>query len=191
MRYSLREPDPVFEALEPVIRGLGMSLVELVISRRRVGGVKSGPSKRRLSGGKPKQSPPWAQIRVVVYKAGPVGLDDCAKVHEAILPRLALAFPGEGLEVEVSSPGIDRLIKDGSEFFHYIGRGIRCYRIDTLEWIGGVLQSAAPEGFIMETQEGPLALSYAMIGKAKLDHAQEVYARGNRYVGSDSPIDTG
>jgi ribosome maturation factor RimP len=152
MRYTVRAADPLYDSLEPVIRGLGMSLVELTVFRHK-GAVR---------------------VRAVVYRAGAVGLEDCSRAHHAILPRLDLAFPQEELFVEVSSPGIDRLIKDGSEFVHYLGRGIRCYRTDISDWSGGVLESSGGEGIVLRGKNGPLALGYDVIAKAKLDYSQEV-----------------
>jgi ribosome maturation factor RimP len=82
---------------------------------------------------------------------------------------LELAFPGEDLSVEVSSPGIDRLIKDGAELDHYRGEGIRCYRTDISDWTGGILLEADPEKLTLRGQEGNLTLNLSIIAKAILD----------------------
>jgi ribosome maturation factor RimP len=145
-------PDPLFDSLEPVVQGLGMSLVELSLSRHK-GSV---------------------QIRVVAYKQGNMGVDDCSRLHHALLPRLELAFPGQDLYVEVSSPGIERLIKDGAEFAHYTGRGVRCFRTDISDWSSGILQSSDEKGLVLREKTGTTTLSYEVIAKAKLDYSQEV-----------------
>jgi ribosome maturation factor RimP len=113
------------------------------------------------------------QIRAVVYKSGALGLEDCSRVHHALLPRLELAFSGQDLYVEVSSPGIDRVIKDGSEFAYYIGRGVKCYRTDISDWSGGVLESVDPNRIVLKGKEGTMKIPYEVIAKAKLDHSQE------------------
>ncbi|MDR2259262.1 MAG: ribosome assembly cofactor RimP [Treponema sp.] len=167
MRYTPREKDgqedsgnrngsvtldrSLRDTLEPVIRGLGLSLVELVVSRHR-GSV---------------------QIRAVVYRQGPLGVDDCSRAHHALLPRLELAFPGQDIYVEVSSPGIDRLIKDGAEFVHYVGRGVRCYRTDISDWSAGILEAADERGIVLRGKEGVTNISYEVIAKAKLDPSRE------------------
>jgi ribosome maturation factor RimP len=151
MRYTPRTEDPVFDAIEPVVTGLGMVLVELVVSRHKGS----------------------TQIRVVVYKKGIVGIDDCSRVHHAILPRLELAFPEEDLSIEVSSPGIDRLIKDAAEFSVWLGRGLKCFRSDTSEWVGGILRRADATGLRLEGKDGPVDLDFTLIAKAKLDHSIE------------------
>jgi ribosome maturation factor RimP len=148
------------DSLEPVAQGMGLSLVELTVSRHKGS----------------------TQIRAVVYKKGIVGIDDCAAFHRASIPRLELAFPGADLYVEVSSPGIDRLIKDGAEFAYYTGRGVRCYRTDISGWSVGILESADETGIVLEEKgaggmdgegkmriPGKLRIPYDLIAKAKLD----------------------
>jgi ribosome maturation factor RimP len=156
--YTPRGADPLYDSLEPVVRGLGFSLVELSLSRHKGS----------------------AQIRAVVCGSGAIGVDDCSRVHRALIPRLELAFPGTDLYVEVSSPGIDRLIKEGAEFAYYIGRGIRCYRTDISGWSGGVLESADETHIVLKGKDGMISLPYGIIAKAKLNSEEE--ARGNGHV---------
>jgi ribosome maturation factor RimP len=151
MRYTSPQSDtehrPVFDALEPIARGLGLALVEITVSRHKGS----------------------TQLRIVVYKQGDVGIADCSAFHRASLPRLELAFPGEDLYIEVSSPGIDRLIKDGAEFRHYSGRAIRCYRTDTSAWSSGTLVSSDETGLTLEEKGKQFTLPYEIIAKARLD----------------------
>ena len=140
--------------LEEVLDGLSFDLLELTVSRHR-GSV---------------------QVRTVIYNGLSIGTDDCTKVHRALMPRLELAFGGQDVYLEVSSPGIDRLIKDGSEFAHYRGRGVRCYRTDISDWTAGILQSADEKGIVIETEEGTLRLEFEIIAKARL--ANKVGADG-------------
>jgi ribosome maturation factor RimP len=147
MRYTPPQPDPLAGDLEPIAQGLKLSLVETTVSRHK-GAV---------------------QIRLVVYNGGDISLDDCSAFHRAALPRLELAFPGQDLYVEVSSPGIDRLIKDGSEFRHYTGRHIRCYRVDQSAWFSGILRSSGETGIVLEKDGEPFSLPYEIIAKARLE----------------------
>ena len=149
--------EALYQSLEPVIRGMGMSLLELSVYRGKARGGNA----------------PTAQVKLVVYKDGITGVDDCSRVHRGILPRLDLAFPERDVYVEVSSPGIDRLIKDGSEFAHYIGKGVRCYRTDTSDWTAGVLRAADEKGITLETGDGEIALPFEIIAKARLSGGTE------------------
>ena len=158
MRYTPRktekqDPDELlYDSLEPVIRGMGMSLVELSVFKAK------GRS------GKPGN----VQVRAVVYNAGNTGVEDCSRAHKAFLPRLELAFPGQDVYLEVSSPGIDRIIKDGSEFVHYVGREVRCYRTDISAWTEGILLAADEERILIRGKDAEIALPYEVIAKARL-----------------------
>jgi len=152
MRYTAidavdKENASIRESLEVVLKGLGLSLIELVISRHR-GSV---------------------QVKVVIFNGKSIGTDDCTKTHRALIPRLELAFEGQAIYLEVSSPGIDRQIKTGSEFAHYKGLIVRCYCTDISDWTSGVLESADENGIIIKTNDGIEALSFDIIAKARLD----------------------
>lgn len=155
----------LYQSLEPVIRGMGMSLIDLSVYRSKPRGGTAGN----------------VQVKLVVYRGlpsetetdlplrkGVTGLEDCSKVHRGILPRLELAFPEKDIYLEVSSPGIDRIIKDGSEFVHYIGKGVRCYRTDISDWTTGVLRAVDEKGIVLKVDDNETALSYEVIAKAKL-----------------------
>ena len=134
--------------LEEVIKGLGFDLIELAVSRHRGS----------------------AQVRVVIYNGSSIGTDECSRVHRAVTPRLELAFPESDIYLEVSSPGIDRLIKDSGEFVYYTGKGVRCYRTDISDWTEGILESADEKGILLKTKEGAVRLEFDIIAKARLDN---------------------
>ncbi|MDR2493972.1 MAG: ribosome assembly cofactor RimP [Spirochaetaceae bacterium] len=151
MRFTPKEKDPLFDAADEIVRGLGMSLIDLSVFRGKAG----------------------VQVKAVICKGGVISVDDCSNAHRALIPRLELAFSGQNLSVEVSSPGTDRIIKDGAELTHYIGRGIRCFRTDISDWSGGILQSADENGLALKGKDGMIPLKYEVIAKAKLDRAEE------------------
>jgi len=160
MRYSAQADEPAAalrESLDAVVRGLGLALIELHVFQ----------TKAR------KGSPPNAQIRAIVYKPGSLGTDDCSRVHRAILPRLEQAFPESEFSVEVSTPGINRVVKDGVELAHYQGRGVRLWRTDISDWSAGLLEAADEHGITIKGREGTIRLDYAIVAKASLDPSQE------------------
>jgi len=144
--------EALYQSLEPVIRGMGMSLIELSVYRAKSRGGGHGN----------------VQVKAVVYREGITGVEDCSRVHRGILPRLELAFPQKDIYLEVSSPGIDRIIKDGSEFVHYIGKGVKCYRTDISDWTAGLLQAVDEKGIVLRVEDKETALPYEIIAKAKL-----------------------
>ncbi|MDR1288546.1 MAG: ribosome assembly cofactor RimP [Treponema sp.] len=162
MRYTpAEERDGLYSSLEPVAGGLGLSLVETTVSRK---------------GGN-------AQIRLVVYRkaetgagggkrGGYVGIDDCSAFHRAVVPLLDRAFPGTDYSLEVSSPGINRRIRDGAEFAHYTGERVRCYRTDISDWSEGTLESSDEAGITLAGKDGSLRLAYEVIAKAVLNRGE-------------------
>ena len=161
MQYTPREtnsrdPDELlYNSLQPVIRGMGMTLLELSVFRQKGRGGVPGDVK----------------IRIVVYRDGIIGTDDCSRVHRGIMPRLELAFPGADIYLEVSSPGIDRLIKDGSEFVNYIGKAVRCYRTDISDWTEGILLAADEKEVKLRGEAEEITIPYEVIAKARLNNA--------------------
>ncbi|MDR2490715.1 MAG: ribosome assembly cofactor RimP [Spirochaetaceae bacterium] len=149
MQFNTKEPDPLYGSIEPVVRGLGMALVELTVSRHR-GSVT---------------------IRVIVTRTGAeaaTGLTDCAGASRAIVPVIELALNNGDFFLEVSSPGIDRIIKHAGEFRWFTGRILSCYRTDISAWTSGVLESAG-DNYITVRENGKMVqLDYGIIGKAKL-----------------------
>jgi ribosome maturation factor RimP len=154
MRYAAKNAEneefsSLKEPVEAVLEGLGYSLIELIVSRHKGS----------------------AQIRAVIYRGEGIGVDDCSKAHRAIMPRLELAFQGQDIYLEVSSPGIERLIKDGKEAARYKGKTVRCYRTDISDWTAGILESADEKEITLKTKDGVIKLDYEIIAKAKLDSA--------------------
>ena len=178
MRYTPRgtenrDPDGfLYDSLEPVIRGMVMSLIELSLFRSKGRSSKTGRNSKLPIGKKsdvnPGRNSRSVSIKIIVYKEGITGIEDCSRVHRGVLPRLELAFPGQDIYLEVSSPGIDRSIKDGSEFVHYIGRGVKCYRTDTFSWTEGILNAVNENEIILQGESGEIVLPYTIIAKARL-----------------------
>ncbi|MEO7823300.1 MAG: ribosome maturation factor RimP [Gemmatimonadaceae bacterium] len=95
------------EALEDVvaseIRPLGLELFEL----------KMGGSKGR----------PVIDVRVDRNDGGEVTVEDCAAASRAIEARLdALDFGGKRYVLEVSSPGLERPLRNASDWRRFVGR---------------------------------------------------------------------
>lgn len=87
--------DDVFAVAEPVVQQLGYELVEVEY-------VKEGPR--------------WF-VRVYLFKADGVGLDDCRAVNDALGPVLEAADPVKSPYIlEISSPGAERVLKTEREY---------------------------------------------------------------------------
>jgi ribosome maturation factor RimP len=85
------------KVVEPVVTGMGYELVDVQAS----------------NGGR--------LLRLFIDKPGGVGLEDCAAVSR----QLSRVFEVEGIDyerLEVSSPGLDRPLRKGSDFVRFAGR---------------------------------------------------------------------
>lgn len=152
MQWTARKKNPLFDSLNAIVQGLGLTLVDLSLS----------PHKGAV------------QVRAIIYKNGIIGTDDCSRIHKALMPHLELEFPDRRIYLEVSSPGINRLIKDASEFVYFLGRGIKCYRTDISDWTRGIIESADEKAVVIKGKDGMFKLNYGIIAKAQLDWVEEV-----------------
>ena len=106
-----------------------------------------------------KEAGTWV-LRVTIDKEGGVSIDDCEAVSRPLSDALDEADPIESsYSFEVSSPGIDRVLKKPEHFQRFLGERVeaRLYRprngskrcTGILEaWQEGALTLALPEGSI-------------------------------------------
>ncbi len=144
--------ETVRDTIQPLLSGLGFSLVELAVGRRK------GSSR----------------VSCVIYRTGGVGINECAKVSELILPRLQTIEGLADVSLEVSSPGIERTIRSPSEYGIFRGRGIRILAGDATEWLPGIIDKT--DGTTLWLRRGAQTLEFAIsaIRRARLDYAAEV-----------------
>ena len=149
MEYIAPEKVPYFGDCEPLISGLGYSIVELNVFR--------------------KQSS-W-QIKLVITSPAGVGIADCSKVHKSLLPRLEAVLATEDMYVEVASPGLDRIFKNAAEFTVFEGKQVKVWNTDISDWIQGKIVSSDSSSVRLETDKGEIDIPYIKIAKAKLNNA--------------------
>jgi ribosome maturation factor RimP len=95
------------EALEAFVKqeveGLGYDLVEL----------RKGGTGRR----------PLLDVRIDRRDGGKITIDDCAQVSRAIEPKLDVSgLVGENYVLEVSSPGVERPLRNADDWRRFAGR---------------------------------------------------------------------
>jgi ribosome maturation factor RimP len=141
----------VQEAVEPVLSGMGISLVEMAVGRRKGS----------------------TRVSIVIYRQGGVGVDDCAEVSEMLLPRLETIEGMMDVSLEVSSPGIERSLRSPSEYRIFTGRGVRVLAGTQTEWQAGIIE--AVEGDTLWLRQGRERKGFAIpeIRRARLDHSVE------------------
>lgn len=110
-------------------------------------------------------------VRVVVYGENGLSLSDCEKLHKRLLPVMESVVPAErDLSMELSSPGIDRVLKRSHEYAIFTGKAVKLYKKGSGESIQGVIDSAGDTGFRLRLGDSSLMeFSYDEIQKAKLN----------------------
>ncbi len=145
-------PAALRSQVDDLVSGLGFSIVEIAHS------VVKGRS----------------HVNLVVYRPEGITIDQCAEIHRTVMPRLELVMDDRDVALQVSSPGIDRVIKDASEYSVFAGKGVRVLRRSTNEWCAGVIVGAGDSSLEMRCGTDTVTVAYDDIQKAKLDYSQEV-----------------
>ncbi|AFG37601.1 hypothetical protein Spiaf_1542 [Spirochaeta africana DSM 8902] len=142
----------LLEELSPIVEGLGITIVDLSFA------IAKG---RR-------------HLVLILYRSEGLGHKDLEQVHRTVQARMEMLDPhGHELSLEISTPGIDRNLKNDREYAIFIGKGIRILPVDDSEWIRGVLVAADEETITIEQESDTHRISRAMIRKAKLDSQQD------------------
>lgn len=103
--------------------------------------------------------------------AGGIGMDACAELNR----RLALALDngldlGDNYTLEVSSPGLDRILCGCRDLRRVVGRPVRLFFKEPVggkREIGGVLMAVSEADVILKTRQGELVVLMEKIEKAR------------------------
>lgn len=106
-------------------------------------------------------------LRISLYAKEGVNLDKCQEVSNLISPFLDVEDPISSKYIlEVSSPGIERVLKNPRHFAFSIGEIIQVKMLDkTL--IEGFLKESDEQGFVLQNEEGDHHIMYAETKKVK------------------------
>ena len=146
--FSAREIMAAVQAvIEPVVSGMGYELVEL----------------QAANGGR--------MLRLFIDKPGGINVDDCAAVSR----QLSRVFEVEGIDydrLEVSSPGLDRPLRKGSDFARFAGHKADV-RMRTPDATGrrrfiGVLRGADDVNVALELEGQTVRLALNDVERARL-----------------------
>jgi ribosome maturation factor RimP len=105
--------------------------------------------------------------RVSISKSGGVTLEQCTKVTHLISPLLDVTSPVSGeYRLEVSSPGIERALKNMDHFKGSVGEKVSI-TTKAKEKILGTLLSIEDEILTIQTDDGEVKINYSDINKAR------------------------
>ena len=149
MEYTAYDSIKYYKECAVLVEGLGYKLVDLKII----------PAKT------------ITKISAIVTTVNPdenMGVNDCAKVHRVLLPRLEELLGTEDTTMELTSPGIEHNIKNAAEFAVFKGRNVRVWDKEITDWIGGKIISADDKSVTMEKENGEqITELFENIAKAK------------------------
>ena len=156
MEYISLDSYPHYSECEELVSSLGYHLVELKIS----------PHKGTT------------HILAVITGDDPsvnIGVNDCSKVHRVLLEKLEEILGTEDTYMELTSPGMERNIKNAAEFALFTGREVRVWDKTVTDWVGGKVVSSDKTSVTLETESEDgtsekKTVSYENIAKAKFIH---------------------
>lgn len=135
------------QVIEPVLRDHGLELVDLEYRARR----------------------PRSILRVFVDKPGGVGIGDCERVSREVGDLLDVAgVIEESYDLEVSSPGLDRLLRTEREYRWALGKRVRCWLGDGREMRGRLVE-ATTERLVLDQDGQRVELPRVGVAKTRLD----------------------
>ena len=142
----------ICELVQPVVAAEGIELVNVELA---------GPRNRR-------------RLRIFIDKPGGVTLGDCQNVSTQVGALLDLHDPIEGrYTLEVSSPGLDRLLRTGGDFRRALGKRVRVELnrpIQERRVLRGRVADVRGEAIALETATGEsLPIPLDAVAWAKLE----------------------
>lgn len=166
MEKSTLQDNPLFTFYEPLLEPLGLRIVEI------------------------HQTMHGNQVKLEVFITG-AGKEadsaDCERAYHAIYPVAeAAAGPLRDLYMEVSTPGLLRVIKDPFEFSLFVGRTVRVYDSGRAEYLRGDIAGWDGNNLSLTRctigdgkDETDVSVALPQIQKAKLDYRWEEIDHGS------------
>lgn len=146
-----RVVDVVEELLLPFLQTNGIELVDVEF-------VKEGP---------------YRYLRITIDKDDPITLDDCQMVSQFVNKKLDTVDPiEEQYFLEVTSPGVERILKKEKEYQKFVGRTVQLNLFQPLEGqkiIIGTLQGLVDDHIMIETEHmGKISVPKSKVSLTKL-----------------------
>ncbi len=142
--------DALLRLLEPVVESLGFELVDVELARAGRGEL----------------------LRLYIDRAEGVTVDDCADVSHAVSEVLDAEEPIKGqYTLEVSSPGLDRVLRKRAHFERFLGERVFVelkLPMDGRRRFVGALKTVADDTIVVEVDGKDYDLPFAGIHKARL-----------------------
>jgi ribosome maturation factor RimP len=142
--------DQLVELLLPVVAGLGYELWELEYVTRSNSGL----------------------LRLYIDSAQGIAVEDCERVSRAVSQTMDVSDPIPGhYTLEVSSPGLDRVLRTPEHFARFNGERVRLETVAAVNGrkrFAGRLTQVAAGQITLETADGTVSLPIDGIHRARV-----------------------
>lgn len=113
-------------------------------------------------------------LRVIIDKDGGVTLNDCEKASREIGAMLDVEDPiPSSYVLEVSSPGLDRPLRNPGDFNKYVGNMARVITYEPIEnqtfFVGKIIEARETDVVLLLPKERIIAIPYSNISRARLE----------------------
>ena len=143
----------VWELAAPLVADEGLEIFDIEFRREGRGG--------------------WV-LRLYLDKEGGPNLDDLTRVSRQLGDLLDVHnVPQMAYTLEVSSPGVNRLLKRPEHFTRFLGKKIRVRTRDRIEGrktFLGLLKEATQDGIVVSQEKAEIYIPHGMIEKANYEH---------------------
>ena len=111
-------------------------------------------------------------LRIYIDKGDLIDIEDCTKVSNHVNNVLSVETDYDYERLEVSSPGLDRVIKKLNDFDRFKGQNIKIktrFAIENRKNFKGTLSGTKGESIMIEVDNESLLIDFENIDKARLD----------------------
>ena len=111
-------------------------------------------------------------LRIFIDKGDLIDIEDCTKVSNHVNNVLSVETNYDYERLEVSSPGLDRVIKKLNDFDRFKGQKIKIktrFAIENRKNFKGTLSGTKGESIMIEIDNESLLIDFQNIDKARLD----------------------
>jgi ribosome maturation factor RimP len=111
-------------------------------------------------------------LRIYIDKGDLIDIEDCTKVSNHVNNVLSIETDYDYERLEVSSPGLDRVIKKLNDFDRFKGQKIKIktrFAIENRKNFKGTLSGTKGESIMIEVDNESLLIEFENIDKARLD----------------------
>ncbi|RKX79684.1 MAG: ribosome assembly cofactor RimP [Spirochaetes bacterium] len=108
-------------------------------------------------------------VGLTIYRNEGVTIENCTEVYHTVLPKIELAENTRDVHLEVSSPGIDRVLKNSDEFSIFTGRKVKMLVEGSNEWVRGIIKETDEDRVMLQIEDKIAGFTYDSIRKAQLE----------------------